>query len=502
MGRFVLQWNKLSIRYKVLIWVAAVCAVTMVLLAFSSAVQEDVLDAYARLMDNNVVCYEFQEALETERNAFMAYIRENSQENLQRYRTACDSTYTAMEGLPFDYELIGQERYARTWNIRNGYAGYQTFRDAVVTADPEGEGFTEAFYKVLEMQESLQDYALRLVQLTLEEGNDVYMARARLFRLLPMLHLFLAMMAAGTILGVIRLMSRHVVRPMLRMAEQTRRFEQGDFRTPDIPVENSDEIGQLVDAFNHMKHGLEAHIHTLEEKNRIAEDLHQQKLAKMELEQHLDRTQLEMLKSQVNPHFLFNTLNMISCMAKLEDADTTDQMILSLSSLFRYNLRTRAQEVFLAQELDALDDYIYIQQMRFESRITFKKIIRADADRVRIPSFTLQPVVENAIVHGLGKVVDGGRITLRIWEKDDSVVVSVADNGRGMTPDELETLHQKLRTSQHTGRGIGLGNICRRIEMLYPDGSYHIYSKPGKGTVIQFVIPQTTEERRPCTKCW
>ena len=488
MVKIVHYWNRISIRYKVLIWAAAVSAITMVILSFSSAVQEDVLDAYAGLMDNNVVCYEFQESLETERSAFVAYIRENSQENLERYRSACDATYAVMEGLPFDYELIGQERYARTWNIRNGYAGYMDFRDALIAADPEGEGFTEAFYKVLDMQESLQDYALRLVQLTLEEGNDVYIARARLFRLLPILHTLLAMMAAATILGVIRLMSRHVVRPMLRMAEQTRQFERGNFRIADIPVENSDEIGQLVDAFNHMKHGLEAHIHTLE-------DLHQQKMAKMELEQHLDRTQLEMLKSQVNPHFLFNTLNMISCMAKLEDADTTDQMILSLSSLFRYNLRTQEQEVTLAQELDALDDYIYIQQMRFESRITFKKIIRADADRVRIPSFTLQPVVENAIVHGLSRVEAGGRITLRIWEDGSNVVVSVADNGRGMSPEEMNTLREKLRASQQTGRGIGLGNICRRIEMLYTNGSYHIYSKSGKGTVIQFIIPQTIEER-------
>ena len=120
MVKIVQYWNRISIRYKVLIWAAAVCAVTMVVLSFSSAVQEDVLDAYARLMDNNVICYEFQESLETERNAFVAYIRENSQENLTRYREACDTTYAAMEGLPFDYEIIGRERYARTGNIRNG----------------------------------------------------------------------------------------------------------------------------------------------------------------------------------------------------------------------------------------------------------------------------------------------------------------------------------------------------------------------------------------------
>ncbi len=87
---------------------------------------------------------------------------------------------------------------------------------------------------------------------------------------------------------------------------------------------------------------------------------------------------MEMLKSQVNPHFLFNTLNMISCMARLEDAETTDKMIVSLGSLFRHNLRTKQQEVTLEEELDGLEDYIYLQQMRFDGRITVEKQILVD----------------------------------------------------------------------------------------------------------------------------
>lgn len=497
MAIFDSRWKKLSIRYKVMTWIAMICAVTMVLLSFSSAVQNDVLDAYARLMDDNVVCYQLQEAIDTERSAFRTYILERSQENLERYRAACLDTRSALDALPFDYEQIGQERYARTWNMRNGYEGYTLYRDAVIAMDSDAQGYTEQLYQVMEMQQSLANYALRLVQLTLEDGNAVYVARARLFRILPMLHVLLAVCAAAAVLGVIRLLSRNVVRPMLRMASQTRQFEQGDFSGEDIEVPSGDEISQLVNAFNHMKYALESHIRTLEERNRMAQALHRQEMEQAELEQHLYRTRLEMLKSQVNPHFLFNTLNMISCMARLEDAHTTDRMILSLSNLFRYNLRTRDQEVFLEQELEALDDYIYIQQMRFDSRITYRRDVRVDASHVRIPSFMLQPVVENAFVHGLSAVESGGRIILRIWERGSGVVVSIADNGRGMTPQELEALRVKLRRSEQTSRGIGLGNICRRIEMMYPDGGYQIYSKPDRGTVIQFTIPQThdTEER-------
>lgn len=488
------KWNRLSVRYKVLLMVSVICLVTMLLVGVYFAVQDDLMDDYSRLMDDNVICYEFQEAIELECSAFVTYVRENSRENLERYHNACDATRHALEALPFDYSQIGQARYARTWNIRNGYEGYAQYRDALIAANPADPGFTEAFYHVQDMQESLSDYALDLVQLTLEEGNQIYTERDRLFRILPVLHLLHAMTAAGTIISVLWLLSRHVLRPMLQMSDQTRSFEKGDFSAVDIPVQSNDEIGRLVSEFNRMKHGLADYIKTLEERNRMAATLHQQELAQMELEKHLDRTRLEMLKSQVNPHFLFNTLNMISCMARLEDAATTDRMILSLSNLFRYNLRTTEQEVWLEQEIDALADYVYIQQMRLDSRVSCHNHILVDASTVRIPSFTLQPVVENAFVHGLASKEADGRITLRIWQEGENLIVSIADNGAGMTQKELEDLNGKLRRSEQTSRGIGLGNICRRIEMMYPGGAYHIYSKPGRGTVIQFIIPQTKEE--------
>ena len=226
----------------------------------------------------------------------------------------------------------------------------------------------------------------------------------------------------------------------------------------------------------------------------MAQQLHKEELAKEALKRNLYHTRLEMLRSQVDPHFLFNTLGMISGMAQLEDAADTDKMILRLSGLFRYNLRTKAQEVPLEDELGVLDDYLYLQQMRFDGRVTCRTILRVDPARVRIPSFTLQPVVENAFNHGLKSMEDGGRITLRIWQEENNVIVSIADNGRGMTPEELEALHAQIAADGETGQGIGLGNICRRIQLLYPaSGGFRIHSRPGRGTVVQLIIPQRNQ---------
>ena len=187
---------------------------------------------------------------------------------------------------------------------------------------------------------------------------------------------------------------------------------------------------------------------------------------------------------------------MISCMARLEDASATDQMIVRLGGLFRHNLRTKAQVIPLEEELDGLDDYIYLQQMRFDGRITVEKEVLVDPAAVRVPSFTLQPIVENAFSHGLKACEEGGRILLRVWQRDDRLFLTVADNGRGMSPGELDALQQKIRRSEQTGRSIGLGNIFRRVSMLYPDGSMKIFSREGHGTVVRFEIPQKSQENQ------
>lgn len=199
--------------------------------------------------------------------------------------------------------------------------------------------------------------------------------------------------------------------------------------------------------------------HAMAQQLTTQQALHREEVRNLALEKDLEHTRLEVLKSQVNPHFLFNTLNMISCMARLEDAATTDQMIVHLGSLFRHNLRTKRQQITLEEELDGLEDYIYLQQMRFDGRITVEKSIQVQPAAVLVPSFMLQPVVENAYSHGLKSREEGGRILLRAWMQGKVLVLTVADNGKGMTPEELDAVQTKIAQSEQTGRSIGLATF-------------------------------------------
>lgn len=479
--------KQMSLRAKATGWLAAILLVTLISIGVATAVGQWTVKAFDTLLEDNAACYAVQDAIKEETRAFEHYVREPSQESSQTFADACAAAEESLAALPFDYAKIGEDRYARTWSLRQGYAGYQKARDAFLQLAPSAEDYVERMYAVMDQQDYLAEYALRLTQATLEQENTTYSSQATRLQRLPWLYFGLLAAAVALMLLLIRVLNRAVVQPLLRLAQASRSIAGGDYTGADLPVHSGDEVGQLTGTFNRMKHAMAEHLSTLNA-------LHREEVRNLALEKDLEHTRLEVLKSQVNPHFLFNTLNMISCMARLEDASTTDQMIVHLGSLFRHNLRTKQQEVTLEEELDGLEDYIYLQQMRFDGRITVEKKIEADPAAVRLPSFTLQPIVENAFSHGLKSCEEGGRILLRGWMQGRTLILTVADNGRGMTPAELDALQEKIAQSERTGRSIGLGNISRRITMLYPEGRMQVFSREGHGTVIRFEIPQEDRE--------
>lgn len=479
--------KQMSLRAKATGWLAAILLVTLISIGIATAVGQWTVKAFDTLLEDNAACYAVQDAIKEETRAFEHYVREPSQESSQTFADACAAAEESLAALPFDYAKIGEDRYARTWSLRQGYAGYQKARDAFLQLAPSAEDYVERMYAVMDQQDYLAEYALRLTQATLEQENTTYSSQATRLQRLPWLYFGLLAAAVALMLLLIRVLNRAVVQPLLRLAQASRSIAGGDYTGADLPVHSGDEVGQLTGTFNRMKHAMAEHLSTLNA-------LHREEVRNLALEKDLEHTRLEVLKSQVNPHFLFNTLNMISCMARLEDASTTDQMIVHLGSLFRHNLRTKQQEVTLEEELDGLEDYICLQQMRFDGRITVEKKIEADPAAVRLPSFTLQPIVENAFSHGLKSCEEGGRILLRGWMQGRTLILTVADNGRGMTPAELDALQEKIAQSERTGRSIGLGNISRRITMLYPEGRMQVFSREGHGTVIRFEIPQDDRE--------
>ncbi len=488
-------WLTISIKKKIGIFAAMVILIMALSATFSICIMNFSLGGFNTILNDNSRCHDFQEELDLEIESFADYIRDATPDTRDQYVLSCVRTERCLRSLPFDYARIGTERYARTWSILNGYETYQAYRDELAETQVRESDFVERLYRVYKMQEYLQTYARRLVQVTLKEGNDSYQEKVPVFYNMPYLILAISAVFMGFVMFLTKILSNALVSPAVLLAQCARKIAKNDFTGEDPSVENRDEMGELVRAFNKMKRSTKGYIDTLKENHRMSELLHREEIERVEMEKQLSGARLELLKSQINPHFLFNTLNMIACMAKLEEAVTTERMISSMGSLFRYNLKTSEQIVTLARELKVVQDYMYIQQMRFGSRILYSCDLKVDAEQAMIPAFTLQPVVENAMVHGLSKKEQGGRVHVRIWEQGNRLVISVADTGLGMSEERLAEVTEAMKERRTSRIGIGLGNIYKRIHMMYKQGEFRIASIEGRGTVIQMFIPQEKHNR-------
>jgi two-component system LytT family sensor kinase len=208
-----------------------------------------------------------------------------------------------------------------------------------------------------------------------------------------------------------------------------------------------------------------------------------------EQERLLIQARVDALISQINPHFLFNTLNTVSSLVRF-DPDTAREVILKLSNILRRRLKTQIHFLPFKQEVEFIDDYLDIEVVRFgKDKLKIRKEIDPETLDLVVPSMILQPLVENAIRHGIGPKIDGGTITLRARRQKGRLVIEVMDDGMGI-PDE--------RRAEILESGIGLSNVHERLQVLYTrEFAFTVDSVPGKGTSVRLEIPEVSGAEKP-----
>ena len=206
-----------------------------------------------------------------------------------------------------------------------------------------------------------------------------------------------------------------------------------------------------------------------------------------EQEKLLLTARVEALASQINPHFLFNTLTSIQSLIR-SNPETARTVIVKLSGLLRRLLRSRDHFVTLREELESIDEYLDIEVIRFGPQLKVEKQISPDTLDIIVPSMILQPLVENSIKHGFSRKVGGGRIIIRSVRQNGHAIIEVEDDGLGMTEDRLDTALTD---------GIGLSNVNERLSVIY-GATYRvrITSVPNLGTIIRLEIPDMVSAER------
>jgi two-component system, sensor histidine kinase YesM len=297
---------------------------------------------------------------------------------------------------------------------------------------------------------------------------------------------FLCILVANVI--TVLYFSRWLTRPIASLSKRTEKIAAGDLDVSNIKVERDDELGVLAASFNKMANNIRTLIAQITQKADVERKLKEEEMKNLKVMTELKQTELKILQSQINPHFLFNTLNTIARMAMFEEADDTLKLIESTSELLRYNLgKIKRERVTLKDEIDNVKEYIFIQQMRFSDRISFEFSIDETLLGEEAPYLVLQPIVENAIIHGIEPMESNGRLKLSVYKEDEKIIVKIEDNGIGMSKEELDHIYY-----EKSSRSIGLSNVKKRIEYFYGrDDLLSIISEKGIGTTVKVIIPKS-----------
>ncbi|CAI6085696.1 hypothetical protein PAECIP112173_04728 [Paenibacillus sp. JJ-100] len=276
--------------------------------------------------------------------------------------------------------------------------------------------------------------------------------------------------------------SRSITHPIAQLIKKMRNIEKGDLdkleeaALGNIPVSPQNEVGLLHRTFKMM----------LQRIRELIDENYAKQLV-------IRETELKALQAQINPHFLYNTLESINWLAKVQKQHQISEMVEALGFLLRSSVNMSEKWITLEREMDIVRSYVTIQRTRFEERLDFDMHIAPEVGTARIPKLTLQPLVENAIHYALEPSVEPCQIRIRARAEGDYVRIEVEDNGPGMTSEFMERLQEGQ--IQTRGQGIGLTNIQERLRLTFGDeGIMSISSKPGSGTVVSISIPWIRED--------
>ena len=399
---------------------------------------------------------------------------------ISRFQNGVQQSLNALESYRWEYGDAG-EQYLLYCAVCTTYDSYKELLDQLEEEVRMGRDAAAAqlyYDKVSPCGGYLRQYTQQLLNKAITDGQEDYTTVSVLSDRVK----WAQTIVVALCLALGSLMARevmHLLTPVQQMIGASRDISQGSYDTPDVPVPRQDEMGQLADAFNRMKHSMAEQVNTLREKN--------------EIENRMKRSRLQQLRSQIDPHFLFNTLNVILQTAGTEKAYRTQALITALAHLLRYSLMSNDEQVPLSREVRIVDEYYSIYHVRFGDRIRMEWRISDSLDltETMVPSFILQPIVENAFKHGISPKEEGGVVRIRVnpLREKGLLYISVCDNGVGIERARLEQLKNALAKPGERWEHIGVYNVAARLRLLDERSHLKICSHPGRGTAIRLYLP-------------
>lgn len=445
---------------------------------------------------DNLSLNRLSEALTEVQDSMTEYLSSKTSESLEEYyrdaQTFSDLTQALDENVT-DLTFSRMER-----NIR--YMSQNYLEEVAQTIEAKRGRNVEKYRNYYEsstrLYEDIDEYitSLNIELFAVNSGNYVAILRTfRRFEVVGVIVMTLVMI--GNVI-IITNFVRTMIMPLKNLADSADEVSEGNFDATIPPAMYHDEVGIVINAFGKMVVSIKDYIEKLKESMAHERYMQEKELI---MEANLKDAQLKYLQAQINPHFLFNTLNAGAQLAMMEGADRTYEYVQTVADFFRYNVQSQKRDVTIRDEVTLVDNYIQILNVRFSGDIGYEKQVDERLLDLVMPSMILQPIVENAVNHGIREMAGAGRITLKVYRKDDSVCISISDNGKGISQ---ETIDQLLNGSfshiedSYDNNGIGMDNVISRVRIFAEDDdAINIISHgENKGCEVVIILPMGGKE--------
>lgn len=412
-------------------------------------------------------------------DAIEGYLR-----NEQEYRNQLENLNTV---------ILNDETMIMEKNIYNMSQSYIEITDKAIEAK-RGRNiakYKEYYDNADELYGYINSYLYSLNNQQFQKNSENYEILFSALKFSETTNLLILCMVSALSGILIIFLTRGITNPLIELAKAADDVAKG---TLDIRLSERrprDEVGIVTNAFDQMVKSLKNYIEQLKRSMELESTMKERQLM---METHLRDAKLNYLQAQINPHFLFNTLNAGAQLAMMEGADRTYQYVQNVADFFRYNVKKNHDVVTLEEEIELIDNYIYIINVRFSGEIHFKKEIEKELLHVQIPSMILQPIVENCINHGVRDISREKLIVLSVHEEGGAICVSIRDNGVGMSEEKIEKImNRKLKESDLDDaiNGVGLDNVIVRLRLFFEREDVIDITSAGTdmGTEVAIYIP-------------
>ncbi|MEN6365162.1 MAG: histidine kinase [Rectinema sp.] len=359
------------------------------------------------------------------------------------------------------------------------------------------------FVKAEKIAAFMDGYLSKLLTILMKEGEAEYRESVQRSVLLREITLGGMILAGVIALAFGSFMASSITAPVRKLAKASERLASGDLDVEPIRARGGDEVETLARNFSLMSANIRSLVEGLREKAELEKRLHEEEIALVRMGKALREAQFMNLQDQMRPHFLFNALNSIARSALLEGATRTEILSRGLAKLMRYALAGGEPYVSLEDELATVREYLAFQKVRFGERLDWD--IKADPELppIKVPRFSVQPFIENAVRHGIEPLERGGKVLVAARVRRGKLFLTIADSGGGMDSARLSALRGTIEAAfrgEDAGAtagtsGIGLANVASRLYLKYGiAASMHLLSSPGRGTLVRIAIPLSSGE--------